>query len=241
VILPAVAPFVAAPVEAGERGRLKNASGDLIVLDARYAAWASAPRVDGKDDDKDDDNGQDDEGDEPAIEMARGSDASTERSVLATVRIKNPNRSRVSVFVRRELLTFEVLTPTGSVSCATEPDARNPDRHAFSFLAPHASLTLTSRLVELCPRGTFGDAGIYVIHAELDATVGGDDVGVDAFTGTLKTERPTLVRVRHALHVIPNRVPLAGAAPNQAAAPVAMPPGVAPPPPAPPPPPPPAQ
>jgi hypothetical protein len=174
--------------------------------------------------------------------MVRGSDAANERNVLVTVRVRNPNRSKVTVFVRRELITFEVLTPTGTVTCSSEPDMRNPDRRAFTSLAPHASIKLTSRLVELCERGTFGDPGIYVVQAVLDANSNGEDVGVDAFTGILRTERPTLVRVRHALHVVPNHGAARGGAPAAPgmppAQPVPPPPQPVPPPPPPPPPPP---
>lgn len=190
-----VAPFVAEPVASTTVGPVKNASGDIVVLDGRYAAWSAATPDD------------DDSGDEPTLEIVRGSDASSEPQVTATVRVRNPSKSRLALFVRRELLTFEVMAQGGTVSCVSEPDARNPDRRAFTTLSPHGSMTLVSRLVELCPRGTFAASGLYLIHARLDAAADGAEFGLDAFTGSLHTTRPATVRVRHALRLIPNRFP----------------------------------
>jgi hypothetical protein len=228
--LPDAAPFFAEPVASTTLGPAKNVSGDIVALDGRYAAWSDTPPAD------------DDDGDEPTLEITRGSDAQTEMQVIATVRVKNPSKSRVALFVRRELLTFEVMTHAGTVSCVSEPDARNPDRRAFSTLPPHGSMTIVSRLVELCPRGTFVAPGLYLVHARLDASADGSEFGLDAFTGTLRTARPATVRVRHALRLIPNRFPSKAGGPPGAPAPPGAPPNVPqmmPPPDAPPPPPPP--
>jgi hypothetical protein len=231
--LPDVAPFVAEPVDPHSAGPAKNLTGNVVILDGRYAAWTADTATP-----------DEDEGDEPDLEMVRGSDARTELNVTASVRVRNPGRSKLSVFVRRELITFEVLSPRGTVTCASEPDKRNPDRRAFRTLAPHASMTLVSRLVELCPRGTFAESGLYLIHARFDAAADGTDYDLEAFTGSLHTDRPVPVRVRHTIKIIPNRtVGPPGAAsmaamaqpmPPQMAAPV--PPPVPPPPPPPPPP-----
>jgi hypothetical protein len=244
--LPDTEPFIAEPVASDASnawGPAKNVTGDILVLDSRYAAWSDKPPA-GKTDTADDTN---DEPDVPTLEMVKGSDAQSEPNVTATVRLRNPMKHRLVLFLRRELLTFEVLTPAGTVSCVAEPDARNPDRRAFSTVARGGSVTLVSRLVELCPRGTFATPGLYLVHAQLDAPADGADYGLDAFTGTLHTERPIPVRVRRALQIIHNRpTPVSGApgAPPQPGTPVmgAMPPPpvqTAPPPEAPPPPPPP--
>jgi hypothetical protein len=235
-------PFVAEPGRTSTATPVKDLVADTLVLDTRYAPWSADLASDTADPDDDD----------PAIEMVRGSDASTEPSVTATVRVRNPTASRVTVFVRRELLTFEVMSPSGTVNCVSEPDQRNPDRRAFTTLGPHGSMTIVSRLVELCARGTFSKAGLYVVHARLDAEADGSDFGLDAFVGSLHTLRPTTVRVRHTIHLTPNRTMAAGASggggagqpanpvfqPNlaPAAAPVMPPPTVPPPPPPSPPP-----
>jgi hypothetical protein len=197
-VLPDTAPFVAAPVQSASEGPAKSIAGDILVLDARYAAWTSATAS------KDDAANKEDP-DAPVLELVRGSDAQTERSATATVRVKNPSGSRLVVFVRREFLTFQVMTPSGSVDCSVEPDLRNPDRHAFTTVSPHGSMTLVSRLVELCPRGTFLTPALYLVHARLDVAADGADFGLDAFTGTLQTEKPIPIRVRHGLQILPNR------------------------------------
>lgn len=240
--LPDTEPFVAEPKgEGGTLGPAKNATGDPVVLDARYAPWS----------DKDGEKPDDEDKDSPSLVMVKGSDAQAEQNVTATVRIKNPLRHRLVVFLRRELLTFEVHTPHGTVSCDSEPDMRNPDRRAFSSIAPGGSVTLVSRLVELCPRGTFAVPGLYVIDASLDAPANGSDYGLDAFTGSIHSERPVTVRVRRETQIVRNRVLKTNGAPGGPPPPpgapppgIVMPPAPAPPPPAeapPPPPPPPPQ
>ena len=235
--LPDVAPFVAEPDDARAEGPAKNLTGNPVILDARYAAWAMDPA-----------NPNEDEGDEPALEMVRGSDAKSELSVVATLRVRNPSTSKLTVFMRRELVTFEVLTPRGTMNCVSGPDTRNPDRRAYVTLLPHASMKLVSRLVELCPRGTFAQSGLYLIHArfDADATADGSDFDIDAFTGSLHTPRPVAVRVRHTIRLEPNHggpqtggalaamngQPALGAPPP----PVPLPPPLPPPPPPPPPP-----
>ena len=188
-------------------GPAKNTVGDPIVLDGRYSVWSSGP---------DENDKNDDDGDRPTLDMIRGSDARDEMAATATVRVKNPGKSRLTVFVRRELLTFEVLTPRGTMSCASEPDARNPDKRAFTTLGSRNSLTLVSRLVEFCPRGTFGIPGLYLVKAKLDADVDGSEYGLDAFTGSLTTDKPVPIRIRRAIRIVPNHRLLTGAgSPNQ--------------------------
>jgi hypothetical protein len=63
-------------------------------------------------------------------------------------------------------------------------------------LNPGGSLTITSRLVELCPDDTFARPGLYVVNAELDTFANGAEFGFDAFVGRLVSERSVVVRVR---------------------------------------------
>ena len=237
--LPATEPFIAEPVASDASdasdasnawGPAKNVTGDVLVLDSRYAAWSNKPPADTTDDTANDTN---DEPDVPTLEMVKGSDAQSEPNVTATVRLRNPMSHRLVLFLRRELLTFEVLTPAGTISCIAEPDARNPDRRAFSTVARGGSVTLVSRLVELCPRGTFATPGLYLVHAQLDAPADGADYGLDAFTGTLHTERPIPVRVRRALQIIHNRPTPVSGSPGAAPQPGAPVMGAMPPPPMP--------
>jgi hypothetical protein len=227
------APYIAAPVDAQGLGPRKELIGDPVVLDPRYAAWAGTPGEDPSTDE--------DEPDQPELAMLRGSDAKTEMNVTAVVRVRNPTHQKLVIFLRRELITFQVLTPQGQVSCDAEPDERNPDRRAFRSVPPGGSVKLTSRLVELCERGTFAEPALYLVKAEFRAPSDGGEYGLDAFTGTLKTPVPATVRVRKPIEIVRNVPARAAGAPNAPPPPgappqMAIPPAPVPPPPAPPPP-----
>lgn len=235
------APYIAEPVDAEGIGPRKEIVGDPVILDQRYAAWAGTPGEDTNPDEA--------EPNEPELAMLRGSDAKTEMNVTAVVRLRNPTRHKLVIFLRRELLTFHVMTPHGVVACDAEPDERNPDRRAFRTVPPGGSVKVTSRLVELCDRGTFAEPAIYLVKAELQAPADGGEYGLDAFTGTLKTPVPATVRVRKPIEIVrnvPTRAGAAGAPPQPGAPPQMQAPGMpqmpvpAPVPPPPPPPPPPA-
>ncbi|HEX4337223.1 MAG TPA: hypothetical protein VH062_15000 [Polyangiaceae bacterium] len=137
---------------------------------------------------------------------------------------------KVSVYLRRDLITFEIAGPDGEKTTCEPIDAmRHPARRGFTNVAAHRSIVLTARLVELCPRWTFAKSGEYLVRASYDPRVSGKTVGVDAFTGELEADRSVSVWVRHGLHVIRNHFvsrDSAGHAPTKTAAP---------PPPAPPP------
>ena len=47
-----------------------------------------------------------------------------------------------------------------------QPDLRAPDRQAFATLGSGGKISVVSRLVELCPTGTFGQPGLYLLHAQ---------------------------------------------------------------------------
>ncbi len=221
-------PHVAQPLDdASPVGPLKNVQGDPLILDARYAEWSEEPEPPKN---------------EPSLEIVRGSDAETERSVTATVRLRNTTGERMKIYFRRDALTFKVLAMQGQVECTTDDGSKNPDRGAFLGLAPGGSTSVTTRLVELCPRGTFSESGLYQIHARLRATSDGSDFGFEAYTGTLETRKPATVRIRKTLHLIPVALRPSAAAPGAPAPGNPGPPPPVPPPappPAPPPPPPP--
>ncbi len=130
------------------------------------------------------------------LRVSRGSDASVERTATVVVRLKNRSKHSLVLYLRRELVSFEVMGPDGLSTCDPQPDDRAPDRQAFMHLGPGHSIALTSRLVELCPRGTFAVPGLYLIHARYDATQRGDDYGLDAFTGRVASTDPGSIRIR---------------------------------------------
>jgi hypothetical protein len=131
-----------------------------------------------------------------SLTMTRGSDARDERQALVTVSLTNHQKKPLRVYFRRELVSFQVIGPDGSATCSPEPDARAPDRGAFSLLNPGGSVTATSRLVELCPEGTFARPGLYLIQGRFDATENGKEYGFDGFVGTVASSKPAVVRLR---------------------------------------------
>lgn len=137
------------------------------------------------------------EDEEPlSLTMTRGSDARDERQAVVTVTLTNNQKKPVRVYFRRELVSFQVIGPDGAATCSPEPDARAPDRGAFSLLNPGGSVTATSRLVELCPEGTFARPGLYLIQGRFDATESGKEYGFDGFVGTVASSKPAVVRLR---------------------------------------------
>ncbi len=130
------------------------------------------------------------------MRMAQGSDAHAERTATVAITLKNRSKHRQRLYFRRELVSFEVMGPDGLTNCDAQPDLRAPDPQEFLNLAAGRSMHITSRLVELCPTGTFGRPGLYLVHARLDATEDGSEFGLDAFTGRLVSEQPATIRIR---------------------------------------------
>lgn len=131
-----------------------------------------------------------------ALEVRGGSDTSHVRYATIEVRLKNTSREPQRVFFRRELVTFEVMGPDGLFVCDPQPDDFAPDPQGFQRLSPGGSTSAVSRLIELCPDGTFDRPGLYRVHARYDASVSGAEHGLDTFTGRVFSERPAMVRIR---------------------------------------------
>jgi hypothetical protein len=166
------------------------------------------------------------------LRVTRGSDAETERGVTVTVSMINQTKSSMRLFFRRELLGFDVWGPGGSATCHLEAESREPERQAFLALAPGEEMTITSRLVELCPRGSFFLPGMYLVNARLSARDGGERFGLNAFVGNVSSVVPKPVRVRKRdepfLTPAPLRVPTGSPAPAATPAPTPAPPAPAP-------------
>ncbi len=192
-------PFVAGPPPRRHHNKssdnathsVKELQAEPFALRSTYADWSST-RI-GKDTEKA-------EHGPLQLTISRGSDASRERTATVTLRLKNRSSHGVHFFLRRELISFEVMGPDGLETCDPQPDERAPDRQAFLYLRPGHSMTLHSRLVELCPRGTFAVPGLYLIHARYDATNSGARWGLHAFVGRVVTRQPGSIRIRHGAH-----------------------------------------
>ena len=130
------------------------------------------------------------------IEMRQGSDAHSQLGATVAITLKNRDKQTRYVYFRRELLSFEVMGPGGLSNCDPQPDTRAPDRQAFLRLTPGQTMTITSRLVELCPKGTFSRPGFYLVHARFDAPHDGEEYDLDAYVGRVSTQKPANVRIR---------------------------------------------
>ncbi|MBX3182271.1 MAG: hypothetical protein KIT72_09545 [Polyangiaceae bacterium] len=179
---------------------LRSIEGQGFGLKSAYAGWSKdALSPDGALSPEASQADEDDPFSPPTPQLTAmvGSDAEAERTATITIQLKNPSRERsLSVFFRRELLSFEVMGPDGLRTCEPEPRTRAPEAQSFTTLGPGKSIQVVSRLVELCPRRTFDRPGLYLVRARLDAQTRGDDAGVDAFTGRVVASAPASVRIR---------------------------------------------
>jgi hypothetical protein len=188
----AAPPFVALPSGSSDLLPLKAVTGDTVAIEQGHSDTSSeseASDVRGRDF-------------APELRMVKGSDAGTERSVVVAVRLSNPTSSSMVVYFRRALLGFEVSGHGETIRCEPQEESRNPTLRAFTRLSPQSSVTLESRLVELCPRGTFAEPGVYSVRADFETDASGADVGLRAFTGSVRADAPVLVRVRHGIRLV---------------------------------------
>jgi hypothetical protein len=175
------------PAQDGARSA-KELLAQPFALRSEYAAWSRRGLTEAA---------RDTRGEGPlAFKLAQGSDAEAERSATVKLRLKNRSKHKLRVFFRRELVTFEVTGTDGTASCSPEPDDRAPDPQEFLTLAAGKSMDFTCELAELCPRGTFGRPGLYLVHARFDAIHDGEEAGLHAFTGTVASPEPGAVRIR---------------------------------------------
>jgi hypothetical protein len=174
--------------DSAESGCIKLLEGQPFGLRSEYKAWSSA-RL------EEDDKLRENPGPIELV-LTQGSDAEAERNATVTLAVKNRTKRPMAIYFRRELVSFEVVGPDGTVTCDPEPDQRAPERQAFERLARGGSLAVTSRLVELCPSGTLARPGLYLVHARFDANQRGDEFNLDAFVGRVVSLAPAAVRVK---------------------------------------------
>ncbi|HKO93470.1 MAG TPA: hypothetical protein VJU61_20090 [Polyangiaceae bacterium] len=160
---------------------LKSLQGATLELPASYASWVGAPRRDAPRD--------------LELVLIAGSDAEDERNATVSFGLVNPLDRAQQIFVRRELLDYDVQGPDGFFQCPGS-DVGSPDFASFTTLRPHAAERLMVRLIEVCPRRSFARPGLYEVRARLAAKWSGQDLGLDAFVGQLEATHPAFVRVR---------------------------------------------
>jgi hypothetical protein len=169
-----------------EEARVKRLQAKPFALRSEYAKWSST-RI------------ADEVRKNPGpfdLDLVQGSDAHAERTATIDLSLKNRSKQSQQVFFRRELVSFEVTGPDGMTTCDAQPDVRNPDPQGFTSLRPGGAVRVATRLTEVCPRGTFSRPGLYLVHARFDATVSGEQHGLDAYTGTAVSTQPAGVRIR---------------------------------------------
>jgi hypothetical protein len=113
-----------------------------------------------------------------------------------TFTVKNQSKKSVSLFLRRELMVYEILGPKGAATCRMGPAGRAPDKSSFDAIGPGGSRTLTTRMAEACPPGTFSAPGTYAVSGRLEARDDGAEHGLAAFTGNVSTTQPARFVVR---------------------------------------------
>ncbi len=235
------APFVAerTPSPGDEVLPLKILSAEPFVLDATYPLSELTAKVKPKDSegsDTDSPEGTPDEGDRPAgkgasvpppppplkLEVANLGASKNPEGRLVEVRIRNTSSKSIKIFLRRELITYEVTGPTGTKTCSMQPADRAPDPSQFVTIAPGSSSYFPTRLAEACPPGTWDSPGNYSVSARMVSTASGSDYGLSAFTGIATTTTPARLTVigdqsskRPFLRIAPRHA----AAPSSAVAP----------------------
>jgi hypothetical protein len=159
---------------------LENIQGPTLELPTSYSAWLGTPHGEPTD---------------VQLVMIGGSDADDERNVLATFALVNATDQPQQIFVRREIVQYEVRGPDGYFVCSAS-DIGTPDLNSYTTLPPHGAERYAVRLIEVCPRRSFSRPGLYEVQATLAAHWHGHDMGLDAFVGQLDSLRSSFVRIR---------------------------------------------
>lgn len=107
---------------------------------------------------------------------------------VVTVQLRNTSGKSMTVFVRRELFSYQVSGPLGTATCEMHPAERAPDAAAFSTLAPGGTISLSTRLAEACPPGTWALPGTYSVSVLFQTTADGAEHDIDAFMGSAVTK-----------------------------------------------------
>lgn len=168
----------------------KHLTGAPLTLKSEYAQWARPGSIPTPNEAA----GQP----PPAVgfRLIQGSDAKAEHEATVELTISNQSPLPVYVYFRRDMVTFEVIGPNGVSHCPGRLDERTPERSSYLHLNRGASNKYAVRLAELCPRGTFGIPGLYLVYARFDAMLDGTSQGINAFVGPVYSKTPATVRIR---------------------------------------------
>lgn len=168
----------------------KHLAGAPLTLKSEYAQWARPGSIPAPHETP--------EQPPPAVgfRLVQGSDARAEHEATVELSVSNQSPLPVYVYFRRDMVTFEVIGPYGVSHCPGRLEERKPERRSFLHLTRGASRKYAVRVAELCPRGTFGMPGLYLVYARFDAMLDGANQGINAFVGPIYSKTPATVRIR---------------------------------------------
>lgn len=183
---PQVAPFavsaVTAPPEVASVKRLSSQTVWLTKADEPAAATKPAAKHVG----------------EPRLELQtpRYVSASSPRSALLDVEVKNTGDAAALVHIRPDNLVLQVARPDGtSMVCEWGTKYRASARDLFRTIRPGRSHAMSVLVAEACPKQTFDRPGVYEIRPVLRVQENGAQFGLEALTGEFAAERRTLLRL----------------------------------------------
>jgi hypothetical protein len=123
-------------------------------------------------------------------------DSSDEKTVNAMLTVKNTGHRDVRLHVRRDNLLFDVDGPDGSTHCGAPSTRRAVPRELFESLGAGSSRSLEVWIGEMCPNMAFDRPGLYRVRAGLAFPPSPGGTAVSAWTRTVVTKEPILVRIR---------------------------------------------
>ena len=186
---PPRAPFIAEPAVIGPPvSAIKEVVAPRIVLGSTPETGSAGTE---SSENSDDPNG-------PRIELfAIGRvDSSDEKTVSASLTVKNTGRREVRLHVRRDNLLFDVDGPDGSTHCGAPSARRAVPRELIESLGAGSSRSFDVWIGEMCPNMVFDRPGLYRVRAGLAFPPSPGAGAVNAWTRTVITKEPIMVRIR---------------------------------------------
>jgi hypothetical protein len=114
-----------------------------------------------------------------------------------TAVVRNVGQRRALVHLRPDDLEIAVTQPNGTkLTCGPAQSRRAAVRDFFQTIGAGKKSSVRMLLQEFCPMGTFDHPGLYELQAVLHVRESGEALGVDAYTGVLRSPRSTFLRVR---------------------------------------------
>jgi hypothetical protein len=118
------------------------------------------------------------------------------RGLLVTLRVTNAGHRGTLVALRQDMVGFDIEGPDGLLHCPGTPPSAPLSRESFQPLKPDHGIDLPVVVAEVCGRQLFRRPGLYRVTARVQLTESGASFGLAAYTGTVATSEPTLVRLQ---------------------------------------------